>query len=645
MQNACVRCVLLVAFLAASSLHLGAQFLDPISELQLSQLKKGRWIITGQVKDLKGTPVSNARVKVQCVSTGAVPNNTLVADVQGKYSYTVELESQTNTSLSVIVSAEKEGFLPAHETANFTKIGETWPIDLVMRADQEDASSLSQEQLLAALVSRYKAANPPGLAAGSARQNFVRAAEMVIDPQNSAKAVPLLSALVNKSPQCVECQTLLGLAELQTGSLAAAQRDFSEAALVKLRPSEEPRIVNSLIALGVLAEWSGESPKALDLLMRAAKLALGDPLALQEVGRALLIQKNWEAADEYLLKAEKAGAPPEARLLRCRAALEEGDAQEADQEIRAYMADREIKSFPLFVHALYAEVQAQASMLSFSQKPLVDEPLSELLKAYPDLEGLQPAADQSRLPAIMEKIGAMVETFFKDFQNATSRERVAEEKLDKHGKMKQILEQHFQYLLVTTALQNGLSLEEYRTDQAGRRIYPSGSQDGFMLSTGFASASLLFHPAYQGGSKFRHLGRAKVKGTDCDVVAFAQVPAKAKMNEIFNAPGTSVVVLHQGVAWIDPNSSRIVRLRTDLLQAVPKVRLQRETTEINYAMVQFKEVPEPVSLPAQVTVTVDWKGHTFQNQHQYSDFRLFNTAVHEKHPTPQAAPPPDPTPN
>ncbi|MGA2982600.1 MAG: hypothetical protein ABSG32_02230 [Terriglobia bacterium] len=644
MQKICWMFSLLAACLVPSSLALGAQTADPIRNLELvSNLQRQQWLITGQVKDLKGTPVSNARIVIQCASTGVLPSDRLVADVQGKYSYTAELEAQTNPTLTVTVSAEKEGFLPAHETADFTKQGETWPIDLVMRPQQEDTPLLAQGQLVATLVARYNAASPPDLKADSAQQNFARASGMLHDARTSAKAVALLSALVKKTPQCVECRTLLGLADLQAGGVSSAQEDFSQAALVKLSPSEEPRLANSLLALGVLAEWSGESPKALGLLMRALKLAPEDPLALQEVGRTLSNQKNWEAADEYLLKAEKAGAPPEIRLLRCRAALEEGDVQEADQEMRVYLAGREIKSFPLPARALYAQVENQLSLQSFSKaQSLVDEPLPQILKEWPELEGLEPAADQGQLAAILEKTGATVEAFFRDFQNATSHELIEESKLAKDGKVKKSLEQKFQYLLLTTPYQGGLSLEEYRTDSSGQRIRPTGSEDGFMLSAGFASASLLFHPAYQSGAKFRHLGRAHGNGTNYDVVAFAQVPAKAMMCERFSTPDARVLVLHQGLAWIDPHDSRIVRLRTDLLVPMPNVRLQRETTEISYALVRFKDVPTPLSLPAQVTVTVQWKGATFQNQHQYSDFKLFNTAVKEKHPTPPATPPTGP---
>ncbi len=283
MRNFIARFVLLLVFLATSSLPLGAQAgqaFEPgngIRSLELLSVMRKQWLITGQVKDLKGAPVSNARIVVQCTSIGVVPATKLVADIQGKYRYVVELEAQSNPTLSVVVSAEKEGFLPARETADFTKIGETWPVDLVMRSQQEDTTALSQPQLIATLVRRYHAASSPDLTTDSARQSFVRAAGWSLEPPTSPKAVPVLSALVKKTPQCVECRTLLGLADLQSGSVASAQEDFSQAALVKLGPREEPRIANSLIAMGVMAEWSGDWPKALALLMQAIKLGLRTP--------------------------------------------------------------------------------------------------------------------------------------------------------------------------------------------------------------------------------------------------------------------------------------------------------------------------------------------------------------------------------
>src|ERR1035437_8066502 len=129
----------LFVILIFPSLLLGGQIDAQIGQLQLLSIQKKQWLITGQVKSLRGEPVSNAKVLVHLASVGQ-PNNTLTADVQGKYSMIVELEAHTNQTLTVMVPAEKVGFATARETANFTKIGETWPIDLVMRPAEEDSS-------------------------------------------------------------------------------------------------------------------------------------------------------------------------------------------------------------------------------------------------------------------------------------------------------------------------------------------------------------------------------------------------------------------------------------------------------------------------------------------------------------------------
>ena len=175
-----------------------------------------------------------------------------------------------------------------------------------------------------------------------------------------------------------------------------------------------------------------------------------------------------------------------------------------------------------------------------------------------------------------------------------------------------------------------MGLQEFRTDLKGQQTTPAGLDSGLMLTSGFASASVLFHPAYHSGATFRYLGTQSVKGRQCHVVAFAQKPEKAKSVERFNSNGEAVLVLHQGLAWIDKDSYKITRLRTDLLKPQAQVRLLRETTEINYDPVEFKQAGQVAWLPSEVAVTVQWWGRTFRNVHTYSDFKLFNTQTKDK---------------
>jgi hypothetical protein len=124
------------------------------------------------------------------------------------------------------------------------------------------------------------------------------------------------------------------------------------------------------------------------------------------------------------------------------------------------------------------------------------------------------------------------------------------------------------------------------------------------------------------------------------VVSFAQQPAKARLAGAFKLNGTPSITFTQGLAWIDAETYQIVRVRSDLLTPLPQVRLERQTTEIDFGAVQFKKISQEFWLPQRVSVAVDWNGKHLRNEHQYSDFKLFNVDATEKEDKRKDTPPP-----
>jgi hypothetical protein len=260
---------------------------------------------------------------------------------------------------------------------------------------------------------------------------------------------------------------------------------------------------------------------------------------------------------------------------------------------------------------------------------VLTESPQDLIKAMPELKGIRVTSDQDELAMILKNVGEGVESFFKNFPNTVSLEQVHQERLGKDGKVTRSRDQDFQYLLLARREKWGVGIEENRATPAGERAALGGYNEGMMLTAGFASVSLLFYPAYQNGAKFRYLGRQSLGGKNLYVVAFAQNPQTARTEERFSTDNASALILTQGVAWIDPTNYQIVRIRTDLLAPQPKVRLQRQTTEIQFQEVSFKEVASALWLPQEVSVTVDWRGRVYRNWHRYSDFKLFNVETKE----------------
>lgn len=611
----------------------------------LRKVEKQTWNVYGKVTDFKGEPLRGASVRVD-IGFGMQYVKELTTNVQGQFRTAYTLDASTNTSLSVSLLVTRDGYLRSHEYVDFGASDKTWAIDIALQPDTQGADELPLGTLVTMVGPKLRASLVTELAGSPARKDIERGTADFLDLHDAAKAVPTLAKVVKRYPACGHCRTLLGLAFLDAGGWNGAWREFAEASKLASSKGSNADKVDLFLIAAEMENWKGEYNKAAGFLMQAKDVDPKNAFVLQELGRTLILQKNWEAADDYLNKALAAGASKEALLLRTQALLEEGDPEAAEAAMKEYLGDESLKTFPMPVRMLATQVDERMKLRTYAKvESAVSEPLPSLLKAAPELKGLEPASSQSDLTAILRNTGENVKSFFNNFQNTVSIEQIREERLAKDGKIKDSLDQKFQYLLLTRPEAWGLGLHEFRTDFKGNETAPTGLNSGLMLTSGFASASLLFHPTYQSGATFRYLGRQPMKGKECYVVAFAQKPEKAQMFERFNTKEGSVLVLFQGLAWIDAGSYKIIRLRTDLLKPQTKIRLQRQTTEITYLPVQFKQLGAVAWLPSEVGVTVQWAGRTFRNTHSYSDFKLFNTDIKERVrplPVPAQGPPDNP---
>jgi hypothetical protein len=256
-------------------------------------------------------------------------------------------------------------------------------------------------------------------------------------------------------------------------------------------------------------------------------------------------------------------------------------------------------------------------------RSLVDLPPGELVRAIPELKKLKPAASQQDLPIILGKVGANVAAFFRNFPNTTSVEQLQQEILGPTGMVERQQLEKFHYLIIATHQGGPADLEEYRTDNKGRRIDTQSLKGGFLLTQGFAADSIFFDTAFQANSRFRYLGRERRGDGETFVVAFAQNPRARPVVEIAQMANESAVILVQGVAWIDPATYQILHLRTDLLAPPPFLDIEKQTTEIEYGQVQFKGLPDTLWLPRRVMVTAEWNGQIFRNLSSYSKYHLF----------------------
>ena len=602
------------------------------------------WVVAGKVMTLEGNVIQDARVRVSPLGGGEsrIFNVDASGEFQTFYSPRVEWVTD-NTVFKVEVTVSKKGYRTARVWIDLGDFPGPVRLPITLLPEEEDSRLLSRQDLNSHLLPELQSLGPGDGISANSEKEYAKGVQEFVGKGRSYHSLRYFSDVVKRNAACAKCRTMLALAELDSGNWDGAARDANSALALTFK---DPRTGSpeAMLLAGVMVSWMHDPQAATGFLVRANNLDPKDALVLQEIGRAQLQLHKYEIADSYLSRALVAGAGPEARLLRIQASLGENNVGEAVTEMNRYLNGRKASTMPLRVRRIWAEVQSRKKINALYAGPekgkseTIDiETVDYLHYSARQLKGLEAANDQSELESILTAVGRNVAALFRDFQNTTSMEKVHLEKLLHNGRTEESLDQKFRYLFLIPSDPGVPGLLEYRKVINPDPKDPGSLEKGYMLTTGFVSAALIFLPAYQHQSTFRYLGRQMMDGREAYVIAFAQLPQKAELFGAFNFGNESAPTFEQGLAWIDVQNNKIVRLRTDLLKPLPEIRLTKESTQIDYQDVHFKELAEGFWLPKDVTVTVGWKGKTLRNVHHYSDFKLFNVAHSERIKEPEPA--------
>jgi hypothetical protein len=261
----------------------------------------------------------------------------------------------------------------------------------------------------------------------------------------------------------------------------------------------------------------------------------------------------------------------------------------------------------------------------------VEMTLEELKRYYAvDLSDLEYNPSQDQLGDLLQKAGERVKTFFDNVSNTASREQVRMQRLGNNGREEDSAKQDYNYLILPHSIGTATTFEEIRTDGKGRSVNPAVMR-GFILTKGYAGMSILLHPDHQFGSHFYSLGM-QTADPYAHVIAFAQKPEVRDYLSYYSGPGSNdaTPVLLRGIAWINPKSFQITRLRTDLLTPNVQVGLMEQTTDIRYSEVSSMAAQVLMSLPQEVTVSCMIGGTSYRNRHRYSDYMVFTVESYDK---------------
>jgi hypothetical protein len=235
-------------------------------------------------------------------------------------------------------------------------------------------------------------------------------------------------------------------------------------------------------------------------------------------------------------------------------------------------------------------------------------------------------AQNEPLDRLLDRAGVSVARFLDQLGDVHCNETVSQEKINLKGKTEEHLQSAYDYLLLTQF--HGSEPLLYEARQAQREAHPKKNVS-MLVTNGFATQLLVFHPYYQPSFTFERLPDASVGGKAYVQVHFQHVRGRITP-AVLLLRGREYPLSLAGTARIDPETGAVVHIATELGSSMDDLGLKSFRTEVDYSAVSFPRNPKTYWLPQQATVEVNTARQHWKNQHRFSDYRLFSVNVEEK---------------
>lgn len=230
------------------------------------------------------------------------------------------------------------------------------------------------------------------------------------------------------------------------------------------------------------------------------------------------------------------------------------------------------------------------------------------------------------LENVLERTGSLATEFLEEFSSVKCSELVTQAKLGKNGKMQHHEEASFDYLLLAQSSGGELSLVESRLPAAAPR---HNRNLPLLVTNGFSTLLLVFHPSYQAGFEFNELPDEPVDGKRMARIHFRHIPGMRSTAALV-LRGREYPLDLEGTAWIDPETGRIARIHAELGASMEDVGLRALRCEVEYAPVPFHDMHLNSWLPTSAVIEVETPRQHWRNTHRFTSYQRFSTSVESR---------------
>lgn len=237
-------------------------------------------------------------------------------------------------------------------------------------------------------------------------------------------------------------------------------------------------------------------------------------------------------------------------------------------------------------------------------------------------------AGNEPLQDLLNRTSQQVSKFLDQFSDVKCTEEVTQEKLRPDGKVEIKAESKFDYLVILTNTNGELSLDESRLPLQETKTSKSKNMS-LLVSNGFATLFLIFHPYYAGSFEFTDLGAEVIGERAVEKVHFQHLK-NTRSPAALALRGREFPLELSGTAWIDPKSASIVKIEAGVEEGLEDIGMKVMRSQVEFGPVEFHNAAESYWFPVEASVEVETPRQHWRNTHHFTDYKKFSVDTEEK---------------
>ena len=235
--------------------------------------------------------------------------------------------------------------------------------------------------------------------------------------------------------------------------------------------------------------------------------------------------------------------------------------------------------------------------------------------------------EQVPLQKVLDRASQRVSDFLDQFSNVKCVEEVTQSKLKPDGKVQLQETSSFDYLVMLTNAGGELNLDESRLPI--KQATADRKKDiSMLISNGFATLFLVFHPYYAGSFEFTDAGSEIMEGHMARKLHFVHT-RNTRSIAALALRGREYPLELSGDAWVDPETGNILRIDSTIGATLEDVGMKSLESSVRFAAVAFSKDHPVYWYPTEAVVEVETPKQHWRNIHRFTSYKQFSVSAEE----------------